>query len=84
MDSDTPQKMANFVVSPMPPHRFKVCEKGFEKPIAEFDDIKTAEEYALRMAETKTNWTVEVFDQGGQMIGTYNSDDDAMPKPPLN
>jgi hypothetical protein len=64
--------------------KYDVCEQGFEVPIAEFDDMETAEKYALQIADTKSNWIVETYDDSGTLVGTYNSDDDSMPKPELD
>ena len=63
--------------------RWRVCEDGFEKAVAEFDERDTAEQYALRLAETKVNWKVDVHDISGALVATYNSEDDAMPKPAI-
>jgi hypothetical protein len=60
---------------------WRVCEQGFEKAIAEFADGPLAEQYAMRLAESKPNWKVDVYAASGELIGTYNSEDDAMPKP---
>ena len=63
---------------------YDVYEQGFEVPIAEFDDMETAEKYALQIADTNANWIVETYDDSGTLVGTYNSDDDSMPKPALD
>ena len=78
------QPVVKFVVSAhLPGGQFSVFEKGYEQSIAEFDDMETAEQYALQLAETKPNWKVDVYDSAGALAGTYNSEDDAMPKPEL-
>ena len=48
-----------------------------------FDDRDTAEQYALRLAETKADWKVDVHDVAGTLVATYNSEDDGMPKPAI-
>lgn len=73
--------VVNFTVMRSPAGQWRVCERGFEKAIAEFADSASAEEYALRLAESKPSWKVDVYDAGGELVGTYNSEDDAMPKP---
>jgi hypothetical protein len=78
------QDVINFTVRPDPGGRWRVCERGFEKAIAEFNDGESAEQYALRLAESKHNWKVDVYDAAGELVGTYNSEDDAMPKPALD
>ena len=75
------QHVVNFTVRPQPSGQWRVCEQGFEKALAEFADSKSAEEYALRLAESKASWKVDVYDAAGALVGTYNSEDDAMPKP---
>ncbi|MDB5808621.1 MAG: hypothetical protein JWN94_743 [Betaproteobacteria bacterium] len=77
----TQQQVVNFTVRPSASGQWRVCESGFEKAIAEFADGDSAEQYALRLAESKANWKVDVYDAGGTLVGTYNSEDDAMPKP---
>jgi hypothetical protein len=61
-----------------------VFEDGFEQPIAEFDDLLTAETYALQLAETKRGWKVDVYNASGTLVGTYNSEDDSMPRPNIS
>ena len=78
------QEVVSFIVCPQAPGRYDVFEQGFEMPIAEFDDMDTAEKYALRLAETKPLWTVDTYDASGNWVGTYNSDDDSMPRPALD
>jgi hypothetical protein len=72
------------IVSAKASGKYDVCEQGFEVPIAEFDDMETAEKYALHFADTKSNWIVETYDDSGTLVGTYNSEDDSMPKPVLD
>jgi hypothetical protein len=80
--SATPQpEVVNFIVCALPSAQFGVFEQGFEKSIAEFPELETAEQYALRLAEGKPRWKVDVYDSSGTLTGTYNSEDDAMPKP---
>ncbi len=64
--------------------KWSVFESGFSKPLAEFADAQLAEKYALRLAESKTEWKVDVYDAFGKLVATYNSEDDAMPKPDLS
>ena len=63
---------------------FNVFEKGFEEPIAQFEDMETAEKYVMEIAETKPRWKVDVYNEIGELAGTYNSEDDSMPKPNLD
>jgi len=35
----------------------------------------------MRLAESKPNWKVDVYDAAGELVGTYNSEDDSMPRP---
>jgi hypothetical protein len=83
MMPNQPLDVVNFTVRPDPGGCWRVCERGFEKAIAEFNDGESAEQYALRLAESKPNWKVDVYDAAGELVGTYNSEDDAMPKPAL-
>jgi hypothetical protein len=76
-----PQDVVCFTVRLLSPGQFGVFEQGFEKALAEFSDMDTAEQYALQMADSKANWKVDVYDEAGVLAGTYNSEDDAMPKP---
>lgn len=62
---------------------WSVLEQGFEKPIAGFADAESAEQYALRLAESKPAWKVDVYDASLTLIATYNSEDDSMPRRPL-
>ena len=73
--------IVNFVVRAQPSGSVAVFENEFEKAIAEFDDLETAEKYALQLAELKSSWKVDVYNASGTLVGTYNSEDDAMPKP---
>jgi hypothetical protein len=73
--------IVSFIVRAQPSGGVSVFENEFEKAIAEFDDIETAEKYALQLAELKSTWKVDVYDVSGTLVGTYNSEDDAMPKP---
>ena len=81
MMPNQPLDVVNFTVRPDPGGCWRVCERGFEKAIAEFNDGESAEQYAFRLAESKPNWQVDVYDAAGELVGTYNSEDDAMPKP---
>ena len=84
MTSNQPLDVVNFTVRADLAGRWRVCEHGFEKAIAEFNDGESAEQYALRLAESKPNWKVDVYAVSGELVGTYNSEDDAMPKPALD
>ena len=76
--------VVNFTVRADGAGCWRVCEQGFEKALAEFADDKMAEQYAMRLAESKPNWKVDVYDAAGELVGTYNSEDDAMPKPAID
>ena len=75
------ENVVHFVVQQSPGGNWQVMESGFEKPLAELPDGETAEQYALRLAESKLAWKVDVFDASGSLTATFNSEDDAMPKP---
>ena len=75
------QQTVKFTVKPDSSGRFAVCQSGFDAPISQFYDMDSAEGYALRMAETNARWIVETYDASDALVGTYNSDEDAMPKP---
>ena len=81
MHAEPAQDVVNFTVQRAPSGEWRVCEQGFDRAIAEFADSASAEQYALRLAESKPNWKVDVYDEAGELAGTYNSEDDAMPKP---
>ena len=74
----------HFMVMPNSGGGWIVVESGFAKPLAEFAEAAMAEKYALRFAESKLEWKVDVFDKSGTLTATFNSEDDAMPKPPLS
>ena len=78
------QDIVKFFVRSNSSGGISVFEEGFEQPIAEFDDLLTVETYALRLAETKRSWKVDVYDASGTLVGTYNSEDDAMPRPTIS
>ena len=78
------QDVVKFFVRSNSSGGISVFEEGFAKSIAEFGDLLTAETYALQLAETKSNWKVDVYDASGNLVGTYNSDDDAMPRPTIS
>ena len=75
------QEVVNIIVRPVAGGRWAVLEDGFDKAIAEFADTESAEQYALRLAESKPAWKVDVYDLSGTLVATYNSEDDSMPKP---
>jgi len=79
--ADGPKEIAKFTVRPEQSGKYNVCQDGFRTAISQFDDIDTAESYALRLAETHFRWVVETYDEAGILVGTYNSKDDSMPKP---
>jgi hypothetical protein len=81
MSANQQAEVVTFTVRALPLAQFGVFETGFEKSIAEFADLDSAEQYALRLAEAKPCWKVDVYDELGTLAGTYNSEDDAMPKP---
>lgn len=71
-------EIVNLIVCPQAPGKYDVFEQGFEMPIADFDDLETAEKYALRLAESKSVWTVDTYDASGNWVATYNSEDDSI------
>ncbi len=77
------ENVVHFRVVPNFGGGWSVVESGFAKPLAEFVEADMAEKYALRLAESKLSWKVDVFDASGSLAATYNSEDDAMPKPNL-
>jgi hypothetical protein len=77
------QDVVQITVRPDIGGEWSVLEQGFETPIAGFADAESAEQYALRLAESKPAWKVDVYDASLTLIATYNSEDDAMPKPAL-
>lgn len=77
------EDVVHFIVVPNRGGGWSVFESGFEMPLAEFTEADTAENYALRLAESKLSWKVDVFDASGSLAATFNSEDDAMPKPSL-
>ena len=81
MITDHHREVVSFAVREDSHGNWKVYEQGFEKSIAEFKDGETAEQYVMRLAESKVRWKVDVYDASNALVGTYNSEDDAMPKP---
>ncbi len=77
------ENVVHFMVVPNFGGGWSVVESGFAKPLAEFVEADMAEKYALRLAESKLSWKVDVFDASGSLAATYNSEDDAMPRPTL-
>ena len=77
------EDVVHFIVVQKSDKNWSVMESGFENALAEFSEGETAEQYALRLAESKSSWKVDVFDAFGSMTATYNSEDDSMPKPGL-
>ena len=78
------QDIVKFFVRSNSSGGISVFEEGFEQPIAEFGDLLTGETYALQLAETKRSWKVDVYDASGTLVGTYNSEDDSMPRPTIS
>ena len=78
------QDIVKFFVRSNSSGGISVFEEGFEQPIAEFGDLRTAETYALQIAETKLSWKINVYDASGNLVGTYNSEDDSMPRPTIS
>ena len=78
------EDVVHFMVVPNSGGGWSVIESGFAKPLAEFAEADVAEKYALRLAESKLAWKVDIFDASGSLTATYNSEDDAMPKPDLS
>jgi hypothetical protein len=79
MVSDDTQARVEFTVrSQRVGGLFNVFEGALDQPIAQFYDIDTAQNYALRMAESESNWKVYVYDITGQLASTYHSDDGAV------
>jgi hypothetical protein len=83
MPTPDKQRVVNIIVRPDARGEWAVLEEGFDKAIAEFADAESAEEYALRLAESKPTWKVDVYDSSRALVATYNSEDDSMPKPIL-
>lgn len=81
MQTPDPHQVVHFTVRPDLAGEWSVTEQGFDKPIAAFADARSAEQYALRLAESKSAWKVDVYDSSRTLLATYNSEDDAMPKP---
>lgn len=77
------QDVVNIIVRPDAGGEWAVFEEGFEQAIATFEDADSAEQYALRLAESKPAWKVDVYDASRTLVATYNSEDDSMPKPVL-
>ena len=73
--------VVSFTVHSDRPNVWSVYEQGFKKSIAEFEDAASAEAYAWSLAATKLNWKIDVFDSSNELVATYNSEDDAMPRP---
>ena len=77
------QRVVNIMVYLNARSEWAVLEDGFDKPIAEFADAESAEKYALRLAQSKPAWKVDIYDSSRTLVATYNSEDDSMPRPPL-
>ena len=83
MSTPNREEPVNIVVRPGARGEWGVLEQGFDEPIAEFADAESAEKYALRLAESKSAWKIDVYDSARSLVATYNSEDDSMPKPPV-
>jgi hypothetical protein len=74
--------MANNVLRFTVEHResgsWTVCESGAEASLADFETRDEATHYALGIAASKPRWQVDVLDASGEVLETYNSEDDAM------
>jgi len=49
--------------------QWNVCEEGFEKPLASFDQEQDAREYAVGIASSKSDSKVQSGVNGGQLKG---------------
>jgi len=76
MIADNQREVVSFTVRQDTYGNWKVYEQGFEKSIADFKNGETAEQYVLRLAESKVKWKVDVYDASNILVGTYNSEDD--------
>lgn len=83
MPTPNEQDVVHIIVRPNARGEWDVLEDGFDKAIADFADAESAEQYALRLAESKPAWKVDVYDASLTLIATYNSEDDSMPNPTL-
>ena len=73
--------VVSFIVRSERPNGWSVYEQGFKNSIAEFEDPVSAEAYAWSLAATKLNWKIDILDSSNELVATYNSEDDAMPRP---
>jgi len=55
-----PEGKVRYIVEKSMAGRWDVNEEGFEEPIASFEEKADALEYALRLADTKTDARVRV------------------------
>lgn len=78
------QDIVYFTVRETRAGRYGVYEHGLDLSLAEFNSMEEAEQYALRVAESKLNWKVDVYDKSGVLAATYNSEDDTMPAPVMS
>ena len=78
------QNLVNIIVCAGGSGKWCVLEAGYDQPLAEFTDTESAEQYALRIADSKSAWKVDVYDTKWHLIAAYNSEDDATPKPNLD
>lgn len=83
MPTPNEQDVVHIIARPNARGEWDVLEDGFDKAIADFADAESAEQYALRLVESKSAWKVDVYDASRTLIATYNSEDDSMPKPTL-
>ena len=75
------QDVVCFTVREMRAGKYGVHEHGFDVALAECTSMEDAEQYALRVAESKLNWKVDVYDELGVLAATNNREDDTMPAP---
>lgn len=53
--------------------QWDVTEEGFDKPLASFDAVADAREYAHDLGKTKKGSTVKFFDEQGKEISAKDS-----------
>jgi hypothetical protein len=69
-----PSTIIHFTVRATRSGKVSVFQSEFAKALAEFDNLDTAEKYALQLAESKSSWKVDVYDASDTLVGTHNSD----------
>ncbi len=78
------QEVVNFTVRALQAGKYGVFEQGVDTALAQFTDMESAEQYALRVAESTLKWKVDVYDESGVLAATYDNEDDTMPAPQLS